>query len=276
MKSRERDARHDEPDGVHKMRVATRRLRSALATFRPLLDRGVTDPLRDELKWVAAELGGARDAEVLRMRLLNELAAEPDDLVLGPITALIEVELRADHRRAHDDLVVALDSERYADLVERLDAVVTDPPFTEFAVEPASTVLTRLVRKSVKRVTKVVTQGPPKDLQHRDEWYHEIRKASKRLRYAAESVGPTFGPSATALAEAAEALQEILGEHQDSVVARAALRRLGVRIYLDGDNAFTIGRLHALEQAKGDNALLEFDAAWAVLSDKRLRRWLHG
>ena len=84
MKSREQDARQDAPDGVHKMRVATRRLRSALATFRPLLDRTITDPLRDELKWIAAELGGARDAEVLRMRLLDELAAEPDDLVLGP------------------------------------------------------------------------------------------------------------------------------------------------------------------------------------------------
>ena len=56
---------------MHKMRVGTRRLRSALATFRPLLDRAVTDPIRDELKWIAGELGGARDAEVLRERLLE-------------------------------------------------------------------------------------------------------------------------------------------------------------------------------------------------------------
>ncbi len=133
MTSREQQARLDEPDGVHKMRVATRRLRSALATFRPLLDRAVTDPLRDELKWIAGELGGARDAEVLRMRLLDELAAEPDELVLGPIASLIEVELRADHRKAHDELVVALDSERYRLLVEQLEALIADPPFTDLA-----------------------------------------------------------------------------------------------------------------------------------------------
>ena len=65
----------------------------------------MTDPIRDELKWIAAELGGARDAEVLRMRLLAELAEEPDDLVLGPISARIEAELLADHRKAHDALV---------------------------------------------------------------------------------------------------------------------------------------------------------------------------
>ena len=170
--------------------------------------------------------------------------------------------------------MIALDSERYSNLVARLDAMVADPPFTELAAEPADTVLTKRVRKSFKRVTSLVEAGPPQDLLHRDEWYHEIRKASKRLRYAAESVAPTFGAPATALAEAAEGLQEILGEHQDSVVARAALRQLGVRIHLDGDNAFTIGRLHALEQTKGDNAVREFDEAWAALSDKKIRRWL--
>ena len=105
--------------------------------------------------------------------------------------------------------------------------------------------LTKRVRKSYRRVTALVEAGAPEDPAHRDEWYHEIRKASKRLRYAAESVAPAFGEPATALAEAAEDLQEVLGEHQDSVVARAALRQLGVRIHLDGDNAFTIGRLHA-------------------------------
>ena len=274
MTSREQQARLDEPDGVHQMRVATRRLRSALATFRPLLDRAVTDPLRDELKWIAGELGGARDAEVLRMRLLDELAAEPDELVLGPIASLIEVELRADHRKAHDELVVALDSERYRLLVEQLEALIADPPFTDLAGGRADVVLTKRVRKSYERVKSLVSAGPPADLRHRDEWYHEIRKASKRLRYAAESVAPAFGQPATVLAEAAETLQEVLGEHQDSVVARTALRQLGVRIHLDGDNAFTIGRLHAIEQSKGDQAVREFDAAWSALSATKVRRWL--
>ncbi len=267
-------ARHDEADGVHKARVATRRLRSALATFRPLLDREITDPLRDELKWIAGELGGARDAEVLRMRLLDELAAEPADLVLGPIAARIEVELQSDHRRAHDELVEGLNSERYFTLLDRLDDLVIAPPFTELADGRADKVLTKRVRKAYERVHSLVAHGAPEDLRERDEWYHEIRKAAKRLRYAAESVESTFGAQATTLAEAAEDLQEVLGEHQDSVVAREALRGLGVRMHLDGDNAFTIGRLHALEQVRGDAAIAEFAVAWKALTRKQVRRWL--
>jgi CHAD domain-containing protein len=266
--------RTDEPDAVHKMRVATRRLRSALASFRPLLDRTQTDPLRDELKWIATELGGARDAEVLRARLLAEIADEPDELVLGAIASRISTELQTQHKKAHDELVEALNSSRYFRLLDRLDELVADPPFTEDADRKARKVLTKCVRKAYRRVDKLVSAGAPDDPPHRDEWYHEIRKAAKRLRYAAESVAPAFGEPATALAERAEDLQEVLGEHQDSVVARAALRELGVRLHLDGDNAFSLGRLHALEQARGDDAIAEFEQAWAALADPARTRWL--
>lgn len=274
LTAREDQARSDEPDGVHKMRVASRRLRSALSTFRPLLQRERTDPLRSELKWIAAELGGARDAEVLRMRLLEHLAAEPDDLVLGPIPARVEAQLRAEHRLAHDKLLVALDSERYRVLRDRLLSLVDDPPFTELAGLSARPVLTDRVRSSYRRMRKLVGSGPPSDPDHVGEWYHEIRKAAKRLRYAAESVTPAFGAPAEELASRAEVLQEVLGEHQDSVVARAALRDLGAKLFLDGDNAFTIGRLHALEEQRARDAIAGFDAAWAGVSAKSARRWL--
>jgi CHAD domain-containing protein len=272
----ERDplVRTDEPDAVHKMRVATRRLRSALASFRPLLDRARTDPLRDELKWIATELGGARDAEVLRERLLGEIAEEPDELVLGPIASRISTELQTQHKKAHDELVEALNSTRYFRLLDRLDELVADPPFTEDGDRKARKVLTRCVRKAYRRVSALVEAGAPEDHTHRDEWYHEIRKASKRLRYAGESVAPAFGEPATLLAERAEDLQEVLGEHQDSVVARSALRQLGVRLHLGGDNAFTLGRLHALEQVRGDRAITEFERAWTALSDPATTDWL--
>jgi CHAD domain-containing protein len=266
--------RTDEYDAVHKMRVATRRLRSALATFRPLLDRTRTDPLRDELKWIATELGGARDAEVLRERLLAEIAAEPDELVLGPIASRISNELQADHQKAHAELVEALNSARYFRLLDRLDGLVLDPPFTKNGNRKACKVLTACVRTAYRRVASLVDAGPPGGPAHRDEWYHEIRKASKRLRYAGESVAPAFGEPAVVLAERAEALQEMLGEHQDSVVARTALRNLGVRLHLDGDNAFTIGRLHALEQVRGSSAIAGFESAWTALSEPATTRWL--
>ena len=88
-------------------------------------------------------------------------------------------------------------------------------------------------------------------------------------------MAPAFGEPATVLAERAEALQEVLGEHQDSVVARAALRDLGVRLHLGGENAFTLGRLHALEQVSGDAAIDDFERAWAALADPETTDWLH-
>ncbi|WP_188300495.1 CHAD domain-containing protein, partial [Streptomyces sp. CBMA156] len=64
--------RADEPDAVHRMRVACRRLRSALRTFRRLFTAGATDDLAAELRWLATALGGARDREVLAARLAAE------------------------------------------------------------------------------------------------------------------------------------------------------------------------------------------------------------
>ena len=57
--------RRDEPDAVHQMRVATRRARSALQAFGSVIDRETTRPLCEELKWLAATLGQARDTEVM-------------------------------------------------------------------------------------------------------------------------------------------------------------------------------------------------------------------
>src|SRR3954447_13268727 len=57
VQTQDQPVRLDTPDSVHKMRVATRRLRSALTTFKPLFHGSVVRPLRDELKWLAGELG---------------------------------------------------------------------------------------------------------------------------------------------------------------------------------------------------------------------------
>ena len=82
---RDPDVRRDLPDAIHKMRVATRRLRSALATYRPVVDREAGDQLRAELKWLAGELGGARDAEVQREHFPTAVAEQPVELVMGRV-----------------------------------------------------------------------------------------------------------------------------------------------------------------------------------------------
>jgi hypothetical protein len=73
--------RQDAPDAVHNMRVACRRMRSTLQSFRSLLDRTRTDGLVPELRWLAGEFGSARDLEVQRERI------GPPELALGPVTA---------------------------------------------------------------------------------------------------------------------------------------------------------------------------------------------
>ena len=76
VRSQDLPVRLDAQDAVHKMRVATRRLRSALTTFKPLFAADVVRPLRGELKWLAGELGAARDAEVMRDRVRSAVEAE--------------------------------------------------------------------------------------------------------------------------------------------------------------------------------------------------------
>ena len=267
--------RRDEPDSVHKMRVATRRLRSALKTFRPLLERERTDPLREELKHLAGVLGAARDAEVLRDRLLEQVHAEPAELVLGPVAQSIADELGGRYRKAHRAVVRELDGGRYLQLLEDLSALLADPPLTERAGRKARKELPRLVGRVWHRLrdTHAAAESAQTETE-RAHLLHEVRKTAKQARYAGEAVAPVVGRDAVQFAARAEAVQEALGEHQDSVVSREALRGLAVRAHLSGGNGFTFGRLHGLEDARAARADVAFQAAWDDLDRKKVLGWL--
>ena len=112
------------------------------------------------------------------------------------------------------------------------------------------------------------------DARDRDLAFHEARKKAKRLRYAAESAIPIFPQRAEALASAAEAVQEVLGERQDTVVSRQTLRECGVSAHLSGENGFTFGRLHALEQQRSAELEQAFTVVWKDVPRGSLRRWL--
>lgn len=273
--SRDPHTRRDAPDALHKMRVATRRLRSALATFRPLLDRTQTDPLRDELRWLAGVLGEARDAEVMHARLGKLIAAEPDDLVLGKVRDRVDSFMIRRHRAAHDAVLAELDGERYLQLLDALDTLVAAPPFLPDARDDAEQVLRRLVRRTWRRLDRTMAaaerapRGPEKE-----ELLHEVRKDAKRTRYAAEAVQPVFKGPARRYAQGIAELQETLGDFQDGVVTRAVLRELGALGHRSGENGFTFGRLHALEQVRAEAAVDRWPQARAAVSRRRLRGWL--
>jgi CHAD domain-containing protein len=270
LKKHDPGVRMDAPDAVHQLRVAARRIRSVLATFRKLTDRDVARTLRSELKWLAASVGAARDNEVMRARLLDLIGAEPPDLLLGPVSRQIEEHFEAVARNARAKGLAALKSARYFRLLDSLDAFLTEPPLTKSARKDAPQAVGRLVSKERKRLKKHVlaldedSASPAIDVS-----LHEIRKSAKRLRYAAEASSAVFGKPATALARTAEEIQEILGDQHDSVVTRDTLRELAVNHR--GKSVFTYGRLHALEQVAGEESRERFFRTWQESPPQPLR-----
>ena len=250
---------------MHQMRVATRRMRSALQAFGAIVDRDDTRQLTDELKWLAGVLGEARDLEVLRDRFENAVAALDDELVLGPVKAQLTRHFAPLEAAAHEASVAALDSDRYFALLDAVDALVADPPFTPAAREKAVKVLPELVDRTYRRLAK--RAGGARD----DVALHEARKAAKRLRYAVEVSEPRFGKRAAKYRKKVKAVQELLGEHQDGVVARPVLRELGAKAQLDGENGFTFGLLHGLETAAAQRVEDRFPEAWRRLGKPKLR-----
>ncbi len=273
LKLRDVDVRRDAADSVHQLRVAMRRLRGALATFRPLVRREATDPLREELKWIAGLLGEARDAEVMCRRLDRAVAAQPVELVLGEVRARIDHTLGTRYREARAAALEAMASPRYLELLTALDRLVDDPPWTPVADRRAKDVVPRLLRRDWRRIRRRVEAAlAAEDRHERDLALHESRKAAKRLRYAAEAARPVLGKDAKQVVRAMKKAQTMLGDHQDSVVTRAVLRELGVQAQLEGDSAFTFGLLYGVEQQRATELEEQFRRRWRTRTAPRLQR----
>ena len=268
-------ARRDAPDGVHRMRVAVRRLRNALATYRPLFVREQTEPVRDELKWLADALGEPRDAEVMRERLEEMLADEPPEVVRGAGYQRMDEEMRAEYARARERLMEALTSDRYFALLDRLDDLASSPPWSEKAAEPVDAVLRARVRHDYKRlVGRVELADEAEEPGEREHRLHEARKAAKRVRYATETLTGIYGKRARRLVRAMKRVQSRLGDHHDAFVTQQRLRELGDEAADTGDNAFVFGVLHAREERAIRTTDDEFVHEWSKASKKKRRRWL--
>lgn len=265
--------RQDVPDSVHRMRVATRRLRSTFRSYRTVLDREVTDPIAADLKWLAGELGLDRDQEVLAARLRTALDDLPGTLVHGPIGDRLTAWSEARHSGAHGRLTAVLDSRRHLGLLDALDALLADPPLRKKAAAKPDKVLAKAVRKNLDKLSGLVTRAldlPPGD--DRDRALHEARKKTKRTRYAAEAAAPALGGPADDLAKSMKALQELLGDHQDGVMARKTLRELAAVAHAAGENTFTYGVLYGREEHRAQAAEAALPGTWTSIG-KDLRHW---
>jgi CHAD domain-containing protein len=253
-----------DPEELHQMRVATRRLRAFLRAARPMLDEEWAESLRTEVGWLGSVLGPVRDLDVLLEHLHSDASGlEPKERrALRRIFRRLEQE-RADDRSA---MLAALQTDRYLALLDRLEAAAEAPVFVEGAEEMS---LRNIAADEFKRLRKAV-RGL--ETEPADDDLHEIRIRGKRARYAAELAEPVVGKPATRFIREAKALQDVLGEHQDAVVAEERLR--GLLLELGGAaTAFSAGRLVERQRERRLEARAAFPAAWKVLARRGRQAW---
>lgn len=253
IRSLEAGVRADLPDAVHQMRIACRRLRSALRVYRSLLVAERTEPLRRELAWLGGMLAGPRDAEVLKQRLGDSLRELPADAVVGPVAERMATELDARHHTAHAALVEALDGPRHRALLVCLSGLLDEPPFQALADAPAAKVLPHQLGKAVARVSRRWAAACAASGEEQVVLAHEARKKAKAARYAWEVAVPAI-PTGERAVKAWKQVTESLGVAQDTVVAREALLELSAVAQAAGEPGFTYGVLYGRELAHQDDA----------------------
>ena len=257
----------DDVEGVHKARVATRRLRSDLSTLSPVLVEGWSDRLRAELGELAADLGRVRDTDVLLARLERSVA----DLPESDRCAAASVVARVGASRAAelDELLSVMRAPDYVALLDDLVAAALSPHMADGADRPACEALPRLVRRRWRRLHVAVSElgADPTDAS-----LHAVRILAKRTRYAAELAAPVVGPAAEGLAMALADVQDVLGELHDAEVAEQRLRQ--VLPDCTPEERFAAGELVVVERSSAAESRAAWPPAWARCDRKALTGWL--
>ncbi|GLX08732.1 CYTH and CHAD domain-containing protein [Microbispora sp. NBRC 16548] len=252
-----------EEDAVHKARVACRRLRSALKAFKRIVvgTEHIQGDLQEELKWLGEVLGEARDLEVIRARFATRLDGLDPRFVTADARRRLGDDLLAREHDAYERIRRALSEDRYFALLDALDALAADPPLTATAAKNADKALPKIVDRNWRRVTDAYEAARcMEEGEERETAMHDVRKAAKRARYTAEAAGMSGA------AERAKQVQEVLGRHQDGVVAQGVLLEEAGRARQAGEDTFTYGVLAGIESAEAARAQEEFPAVWSRLA----------
>jgi CHAD domain-containing protein len=232
---------------VHRMRVASRRARSALRTTRPFIDREWAEGLRSELKWLGGELSAARDLDVLLAGL------EDDAAQIGKTATPIIRQLEGDRRRAQKRVVRTLEGPRYLALLDELERAADAP-----RVRAVDANLHKLARKDFRKLRRSVRSLGKHPS---NEQLHTVRKRGKRARYSAELAG---GKRMEKFVAAAKSFQDVVGEHQDSVVAEEQLSALVPRLKAP-ESVFAAGRIIERASLRRRAARRSLPKAWRKL-----------
>ncbi|OAE02675.1 CYTH and CHAD domain-containing protein [Arthrobacter sp. OY3WO11] len=222
--------RLEEPESVHNMRSAVRRIRSALAAYRKLYSARPVRHLRDELKWLGQLLGGPRDAEVLLDRLRGHLGELPPGEGVDAASDRVERRVGGEFDDGYRQLQEALRSDRYFRLLDELEAFRDTPPVRSDAVSGGRRESAKAVDKSARRLRRShkAAARARRGTDHENA-LHQVRKDAKRLRHVAETAALVRGRRAGKVAKAAQRQQKILGDFHDAVIARDLLITAGSR-----------------------------------------------
>ncbi len=235
-----------DPESLHAMRVAVRRSRALLRAGRELI-AGDTEALDGELQWLGEVLGSVRDLDVLLERLRAAAAAldPPDRAAANQLLRALSRARTSARRR----LLKALGSDRYLTLLDHFEDELgrLEPRATEVTLDS----LARRQLKKLNRAARALGDEPA------DSELHELRKLGKRTRYAFELAG-----NARVVRRAKE-LQDVLGEHQDAVVAEERLRALAAAA--PAAQALAAGRLIEGERRRRAEGRASWRKAWRRL-----------
>jgi CHAD domain-containing protein/adenylate cyclase class IV len=242
----------DDLEDLHRFRVATRRSRALIRATKPLLGDRLS-ALAAELKWLGGLLGPVRDRDVLIERLRAETRLLDRDRAGGEtLVALLEDE----RERLRDELLEALGSQRYLELLDALESAVASLPEVK-SKQRAREIAGDEFRK-LRRAAKKLSPVPA------DDELHALRITAKRSRYAAELVAAgTCGKQVRRYLDALKELQDVVGEHQDAVVAEATLRKLA-----RARTALAAGRLIENERLRRVEQRRLYPAALAAVLDR--------
>jgi CHAD domain-containing protein len=255
----------DDPEHLHRARVAIRRLRSDLRTFEPLLDSSWSRCLRSDLRRLARVTGTVRDTDVLIDRFDDCASRLPSRAGVDMLIASL-VAVRTARQR---ELTAYMESSEYVTLLDRLFKAAREPALDPAGPTSADT-LSRLVRRPWRRLTKTVNRLPDDPP---DEMLHAVRIRTKRVRYAAEAVTPALGKPARRFAKSAKRLQVVLGTLHDAAVAHEWLTSWSAGHHAP-QAVFVAGQLDGLEIVRGTAARGAWRNAWRDLNRPKNTEWI--
>ena len=265
-----------EPEALHQMRVASRRLRAALKVFRDFLPVREGQSLNRSFRWIAGVLGEVRDLDVYAEnfdRYSQAISTEDRECLAAYVR-----DLESQRRRARKKLLTALSSRRYQRLVERTGRFLDKGPAKSLLQGDRARPIAEVGHDLIEgRLKKFLRRGREIGEHPKPQQLHDLRIHCKRLRYSLEFYLPVYGDGGLGpLIKKLKRLQSLLGDHQDACIASERLRAFSARAPLRGGTArgllLSLGQLvHAQDQiAAGLRG--EFQGAWANLDQKGLRQ----